>query len=370
MKLRSLALLLALCVGAIVLTASGVIAACLALRVGLCARDQPPLLGFPPHRTVGEGTFRFVLPSPDGARFALVPLYAEEDGQLGLIERGIATRLRSWDRLRVTLKDVAWMPDSERLLVLFHEGPEEGNDRIGVFSLADERLVRAFDLPFAVAEFEGVAVSPNGGSALVVSAWAPPEPGSNSRPGDLVLVDLRTGRVGTVFMEFAGGSPVYLDAHRAAALHYDDIGLGRVDMIDLDSGAGEFVTPAHLDVADVAGVLSDGRIVFWAYRIQVEPSPIIERDDEHAVVALVDGETKRVLELFEPGETSQVRVQPGGDRAVVLADTCSGGWFVFGFGDCDPSLSVWVLDLSSYVDDVEAEIQPGDADGAIGDPAA
>ena len=100
------------------------------------------------------------------------------------------------------------------------------------------------------------------------------------------------------------------------------------------------LTPSDLNVYEMAGRAANGGIVFSAFHGTSDPLVTTGEDFDDPVVALVEIDSGEIRELFEPGVTSRLRMEPDGVDAVAIAQTCS--------GDCSGA-DVWRLDLSRYL---------------------
>jgi len=154
----SVRLLLALSLVAGVVVA-GAIGVCGGLRWAPCS-------GFPPHDTIAHGDFRYLLPSPDGSRYAFISTYGDA-AQIGILYQGATTDLPTQDP-RIVPVAIAWMPDSTRLAEVFHSPAPNARDRIGIVS-ASGLLDTSFELPFNASDTGPIAVSPDGASVLATS---------------------------------------------------------------------------------------------------------------------------------------------------------------------------------------------------------
>jgi hypothetical protein len=329
-KRRSVRLLLALSLVAAVVVAGG-IGVCGGLRWAPCS-------GFPPHETIAHGDFRYVLPSPDGSRYAFISAFGDA-AQIGILYQGATTDLPTQDP-RIVPVAIDWMPDSTRLAEVFHSPASDTRYRIGIFSLASGLVETSFELPFNASDTDPIAVSPDGASVLVTSA---PRTGSG-RIGygtDLFRADLRSGRVEKIDAAFTGylTDLMYVDASHAVVLDSFN-GHSRLSLVDLGSALTTALTPSDLNVYEMAGRAANGGIVFSAFHGTSDPLVTTGEDFDDPVVALVEIDSGEVRELFEPGVTSRLRMEPDGVDAVAIAETCS--------GDCSGT-DVWRLDLSRYL---------------------
>lgn len=348
MRLRALALLLVSSVAGALVIAGGVVGACVVLDLGPCS-PQPTAPLLPPHRAVAEGDFRLVLPSPDGARYAAVPLYAPEDGWIGLVGRDGTIETPRWARHVEELRGLAWMPDSSALLVVFRREPDAApaSDRIGILSLETGSLEVKFELPFPTVDFGGIAVSPDGRSALI----APDPFAEEGEHEPLYRIDLADGRAEAIDVEGSFGSLLFIDSRHVAAVEHRT-GFAGLSLVDLDTGTVELLTPSDLNVSEIAGRAIGGGIVFSAYRVLTpDPNVMLSEEFDHAVVAVVNSETGETQELFDPDPTRRLRMLPDGDRAVALGDACADGstWW-FPFAECLSGGEIWELDLRGVLD--------------------
>jgi hypothetical protein len=313
---------------------------------GCVTLDLGPCRGLPPHEQIARfGRIGYVLRSPDGSRDAYIWSYPDA-GAIGLLTRDGATGTTGeqtgadLDGTGIVPTDIAWMPDSRRLLVVFNDGPSAQGDRIGIFSFDTGAMERTFVLPFVADDLAGIDVSPDGTAALVTSdRFAAPE---DTFPpvGRLYRVDLGTGETEVISAPFLGwpAHPVYVDASHAVVVD-SSFDRSTLSLVDLEAGTVRELTPPDLNVVDVAGRALGEEIVVLAYHSN--PDGVgDDQDQRDPVIAAVDAQTGEVRELFAPGVLSRVRMQSDADVAVALADTCS--------GDCSGA-EVWVLDLSRYL---------------------
>ncbi len=314
---------------------------------GCVALDLGPCHGLPPHEQIARfGGIGYVLRSPDGSLDAYIWSYPDV-GAIGLLTRDGATGTtgeRTGEDLgggELIPTDIAWMPDSRRLLIVFEDGGSLVGDRIGIFSFGTGSLERTFGVPFVAEDLAGIDVSPDGTSALVISDRFANEEDEVRNVGRLYRIDLGTGDAGVVPAQFLGSPsrPVYVDASHAVVVD-SSFDRSTLSLVDLETGTVRELTPPDLNVVDVAGRAPGGEIVVLAYHSR--PDGVGDyQDRQDPVIAAVDVRTGEVRELFAPGVVGHVRMQSDTDVAVALADTCS--------GDCSGA-EVWVLDLSRYLE--------------------
>jgi len=306
--------------------------------IGVCGGLRwAPCRGFPRHETIAHGDFRYVLPSPDGSRYAFISAFGDA-AQIGILYQGATSDLPTQDP-RIVPVAIAWMPDSARLAEVFHSPAPNARDRIGIVS-ASGLLDTSFELPFNASDTGPIAVSPDGASVLATSV---PRTGSG-RMGygtDLFRVDLRSGGVEKIDAAFTGylRDLMYVDASHAVVLDSFN-GHSRLSLVDLGTALATVLTPSDLNVYEIAGRAANGAVVFSAFHGTSDPLVTTGEDFDDPVVALVEIDNGEVRELFEPGVTSGLRMEPNGVDAVAIAKTCS--------GDCSGT-DVWRLDLSRYL---------------------
>jgi hypothetical protein len=302
--------------------------------VGIClAKDWAPCRGIPPHEAIGTGSFKYVLPSPDGSRFAWVAGYAEYT-TMGLLDPdapAFETPPAFPLQADLILLGTAWMPDSRRLLIAFRTGDGEA---IGVVSSDTGQLASSRPLPFTVADIGGITVSPDGASALILA-------GSGDAVGKrLYQVDLASGASDLVAdFRYGAESPLYLGADMAVVIELD-IGRSGLTLLDLRTDAVRRLTASDVSVSDLAGIGAQGGLVFTGFHVTSDQNVTTE-DQDHPFVAELDLTSGRMRELFAPGVTRAMRMIAAGTEAVALAQTC--------FGECSGTEKVWKLDLSRYL---------------------
>lgn len=324
--------------GAVVVAVTA-IGACVALDLGPCR-------GLPPHEQIARFSgIGYVVRSPDGSRDAYIWSYPDV-GEIGLLTRDGATGTtgaRTGEQLGgvgLVPTDIAWMPDSRRLLVVFNDGSSALGGRIGIFSFETGGMERIFGLPFVADDLSGIDVSPDGTAALVTSDRFAAGDDTFPPVGRLYRIDLDTGKAEPVPASFLGwpSHPVYVDAGHAAVVD-SSFDRSTLSLVDLEAGTVRELTPPDLNVIDVAGRAPGDEIVVFAYHSR--PDGVgDDQDRRDPVIAAVDVRTGEVRELFAPGVLWRVRMQPDAEVAVAFADTCR--------GDCD-GVEVWELDLSRYL---------------------
>jgi hypothetical protein len=322
---RRPALVIALTLAASLLVAAGGVGVCL-------ANDWAPCRGIPPHETIGNGSFQYVLPSPDGSRFVWVAGYLD-DTRMGLLDPNVlAFETPSFDlQHETTLLEAAWMPDSRRLLIAFRTGD---GDAIGIVSSDTGLMGSSHPLPFRVADRSGITVSPDGSSALILAD------SRDSFGKRLYRVDLASGTsdLAASFL-YGASSPLYLDADTAVVIELDVAHSG-LTLVDLRTNAVRRLTADDVSVYALAGADAQGGLVFTGFRVSPDHN-ITTEDQDDPFVGELDVADGQIHELFEPGVTGAMRMVGAGTEAVALAQTCS--------GECGGGEQVWKLDLSRYL---------------------
>jgi hypothetical protein len=320
-------LVIALTLVATLLVLSGGVEVCL-------ANDWAPCRGIPPHEAIGYGSFQYVLPSPDGSRFVWVAGYLDQT-TFGLLDpdtRPSDTPPAFHLEREMMLLGVAWMPDSRRLLIAFRT---RDGDAIGIVSSDTGQMGSSRPLPFTVADYGGITVSPDGTSALVLAAGSPDSFGKR-----LYRVDLASGGSDLAASFIYGArSPMYLDADTAVVIELD-LGHSGLTLLDLRNNAVRRLTANDLNVYELAGTDAQGGLVFTGFHVSPDQN-ITTEDQDDPFVGELDVADGRIHELFQPGVTGAMRMVAAGTEAIALADTC--------LGDCGGGEQVWRLDLSRYL---------------------